>query len=85
MRSILEWMLDEKIVLCVMVAFCSVMILILYHWHASENVLSVFRDGVTGLIGALLRGITHQPGVSDSMQNVQSTTTISPKPPEEMK
>jgi hypothetical protein len=72
-------MLDEKIVLCGMIFFCSAVILLLIHWHAEPSYVGIFGSAVTGLVGALLRGITHTTQQTDSTQSVQTTTTITPK------
>jgi hypothetical protein len=81
MRTLPDWMLDEKVVLCGMTIFCSAMVILLVSWHAEKEYVAIFGSGVTGLIGALLRGITHSPQVTDSTQTVSSVTqtTIEPK------
>jgi len=79
MRSWSEIFLDEKIVVCGMALVFAVIAVLLIHWNAEKEYIMLFGGFVSALLGALLRGITHQPAQSDSTQNVQSTTTISPK------
>ena len=80
MRTFLEWLLDEKIVICAMAVFFSMIAVMLIHWHVDKEYISIFGSAVTMLVGALLRGITHQPQQTDSTQTAASTTTVTPKP-----
>ncbi len=79
MKTWHEILLDEKIVVCGMALLFSMACITLIKWGAEKEYVMLFGGFVSMLIGALLRGITHQPAVSDSTQSVQSTTTISPK------
>jgi hypothetical protein len=79
MRSLWDWILDEKIVLCVMAVFFSSITVLLIHWHVDKEYVSIFGGAVTMLVGALLRGITHLNPTSNSTQTVTSTTTVTPK------
>jgi hypothetical protein len=80
MRTVLEWLLDEKIVICLMAQTFAGVTLLLIYWKADKEYVMLFGGFISMLIGALLRGITHQPQQTDSTQTVSSTTTVSPKP-----
>ena len=79
MRNIWEWLLDEKIVLCMMAFTFASMAMILVFYKAEKEYVMAFFGLANMLIGALLRGITHQPQQTDSTQTVTSTTTVTPK------
>jgi hypothetical protein len=79
MRSIWEWLLDEKIVLSALAMSFAGITVLLIHWNADKEYVMLFGGFISGLVGALLRGITHQPVVTDSTQTVTSTTVVKPK------
>ena len=79
MRSIWEWLLDEKIVLSGMTIACLIAIMHLVRVKADKDIIMALVTLAGGFGGALTRGITHQPQQTDSTQTVSSTTTISPK------
>jgi hypothetical protein len=60
MRSIWESLFDEKFVFCGMAVFFSCVIMVLIRWNADKEYIAIFGSGVTGLIGALMRGVTHK-------------------------
>ena len=80
MHRLWVWLLDEKIVICLMAIILSLVAILLIHWNAEKDYTMAFIGFVGMLLGALLRGITHSPAQSDSMQNVTSETKITPKP-----
>jgi predicted metal-dependent enzyme (double-stranded beta helix superfamily) len=84
-RTVWEWLLDEKVVFSVLAVLFSAGILVCIHWKAEREIVAMFYGLASACVGALTRGITHQPQSSDSTQNVTSTTTISPKPNGEVK
>jgi predicted benzoate:H+ symporter BenE len=79
MRTIWEWLLDEKIVLSMLAGFFSLMVLVCVHWHAEKEITAGFATLAAMCVGSLTRGITHQPQQTDSTQTVASTTTVTPK------
>ncbi len=79
MRNIWEWLLDEKIVLCAMAMSFAGITVMLIHWGSDKEYIQLFGGFISGLVGALLRGITHQNPTTDSNQSVTSTTTVKPK------
>ncbi len=79
MRSIWEWILDEKIILSALFLACLISILILIHFKADKDIIMQLFTLAGGFVGALTRGITHQPQQTDSTQKVTTTTTVTPK------
>jgi hypothetical protein len=79
MRTIGEWLLEEKIVTCLMaVTFAGVTVLLIA-WKSEKEYVMLFGGFVSMLLGSLLRGITHQPQQTDSTQTVATTRTVIPK------
>ena len=74
-----EILLDEKIIFCGMALILSFLAIVLIKWGVEKDYIMQFIGFVGMLLGALLRGITHQPQKTDSTQTVQSVTTIGPK------
>jgi hypothetical protein len=79
MRSIWEWLLDEKIILAGMTIVCLIAIMHLVRTNADKDIIMALVTLAGGFAGALTRGITHSPQQTDSTQTVSSTTTVTPK------
>ena len=61
MKNVWDRLLDEKIVICLMVVILASVAVLLIHWNSEKDYVMAFVGFVGTLIGALLRGITHQP------------------------
>jgi hypothetical protein len=60
MKYFMQWALDEKVIISSMAIFFALCVILFVHWGADKEYVSIFGSAVTMLIGALLRGITHQ-------------------------
>jgi hypothetical protein len=60
MRYFLQYVLDEKIVLGFLSLIFAIMTIILIKWNCEKEYVMLFIGFISMLIGALLRGITHQ-------------------------
>jgi len=74
MRNFWEWLLDEKIVLCLMAFTFAVMALILVFYDAEKEYIMTLFGLSNMLVGALLRGITHQISLTDQASTDQTPT-----------
>jgi hypothetical protein len=63
-RTFLEWALDEKVVLSFLAVFFGTLMVLLIKWHADKEYIMAFSGFVGLVLGALMRGITHQ--ISDN-------------------
>jgi hypothetical protein len=71
-KYLLQYLMDEKIVVSTLAIIFSLVVLVLIHWHADKEYVMLFGTFISGLVGALLRGITHQ---NPSIPNIQSGPT----------
>jgi hypothetical protein len=71
---------DEKVILCLMAFTFSVMAMVLIHWNADKDYVSIPWGLANMLIGALLRGITHQSGPNETTTSTTTSTSASPTP-----
>ncbi len=65
MRSIhylMDWLLDERIILLSGAVIFALMSVVLIHWKADKEYVIAFFGLSNGLIGALVRGIVTQRG-----------------------
>jgi len=60
-EGVLEWLLDEKIILGFLMVFCGTFILILVKWGADKTVIAIFGSAIANLVGALTRGLITKP------------------------
>jgi len=59
-RSLWEWALDEKVVLSFLALVFGLMMMLLIKWNVDKEYIMQFGGFIGMLLGALLRGITHQ-------------------------
>jgi hypothetical protein len=60
MRYLLQYVLDEKIVLGFLSLIFAVFTIILIKWNCEKEYVMLFGSFISMLVGALLRGITHE-------------------------
>ncbi len=61
MKYLLEWILDERIILIFSALIFALLAMVLIHWNADKEYVMTFTGFSTGLIGALLRGLINTP------------------------
>ncbi len=67
-KALLAWVLDEKIILSFMALTFAVLGLILIHWNSDKEYIMALFGFSNMLLGALLRGITHQTSPNNETQ-----------------
>ena len=77
-----EFLLNERVILCIMSIIFGGGILLLIKWDADREYVSIFGLALANFTGALLRGMTHNGAGIPEKNNVQDAPggTISGKP-----
>ena len=74
MKWIMMWVLDEKIILSFMALIFAVLALMLVSWKSDKEFVMTLFGFSNMLIGALLRGITHQVNGIDKLEDRHAKT-----------